>query len=134
MTKIGKILDPLADKVFVIVVFSVMAYMEVLSFWWVIPIILREVIITAYRFVFLHKNKVVAAAKSGKLKTAMQMLTIAIAYSLFIMSKHFPEYFAKAYWSIMYVALVITLYLTIQSGFIFFKNNWRLVKRIHNLT
>ncbi len=134
VTKIGKILDPLADKTFVIVVFSVLAYLEVLSFWWVIPIILREVVITAYRFVFLARNIVVAAVKSGKIKTAMQMLTIGIAYLLFMLSKDYPELMYNAYWTILYIALSITVILTVHSGYVFFRNNWRLVKRIHNLT
>ncbi len=133
VTKIGKILDPIADKTLVIVVFSVLAYLDVLSFLWVLPIILREVTITIYRFIFLQKNKVVAAVKSGKIKTVMQMFTLALAYTLFMLTRHFPEYFLPSYWIIMYIALSITVYLTLQSGYIFFKNNWRLIKRVHNL-
>lgn len=133
ITKIGKILDPIADKILVIVVFSVLAYLDVLSFFWVIPIFLREVIITAYRFVFLQRNKVVAAVKSGKIKTIMQMFTLGLAYVVFILNVHFPEYFNQVYWIILYISLSITLFLTLQSGFIFFKNNWRLIKRVHNI-
>lgn len=133
VTKIGKILDPIADKTLVIVVFSVLAYLDVLSFLWVLPIILREVIITIYRFIFLQKNKVVAAVKSGKIKTIMQMFTLGLAYTFFMMNRHFPEYFSASYWIFMYIALIITVFLTLHSGYIFFKNNWRLIKRVHNL-
>jgi len=133
VTKIGKILDPIADKALVIVVFSVLAYLDVLSFLWVLPIILREVIITIYRFIFLQKNKVVAAVKSGKIKTIMQMFTLGLAYTLFMLNRHFPEYFSSSYWIILYVALSITVFLTLQSGYIFFRNNWRLIKHYHNL-
>jgi len=133
ITKIGKILDPIADKTLVIVVFSVLAYLDVLSFLWVIPIFLREVIITVYRFIFLQRNKVVAAVKSGKIKTIMQMFTLGLAYVLFILTTHFPEYFNNSYWIVLYISLSITLFLTLQSGYIFFKNNWRLIKRVHNM-
>lgn len=133
VTKVGKILDPIADKAFVIVCMSVLVYMSVISIWWVVPIVLREVIITTYRFIFLERGTVVAAVKSGKIKTVMQMITIAIAYLIFMMIKHFPEYFNTNYWLILYAALSFTLFLTLQSGFIFFKKNWRLVKRVHNI-
>ncbi len=133
ITKIGKILDPIADKILVIVVFSVLAYLDVLSFYWVIPIFLREVIITIYRFIFLQRNKVVAAVKSGKIKTIMQMFTLALAYVLFMLTKHYPQYLESSYWIILYIALSITLFFTLQSGYVFFKNNWRLIKRVHNM-
>lgn len=133
ITKIGKILDPIADKILVIVVFSVLAYLDVLSFFWVIPIFLREVIITIYRFIFLQRNKVVAAVKSGKIKTIMQMFTLALAYVLFMLTKHYPQYLESSYWIILYIALSITLFFTLQSGYVFFKNNWRLIKRVHNM-
>ncbi len=133
-TKLGKILDPIADKVYVIVCFSVLSYLDVLSFWWIIPIILREVIITAYRFILLGKGIVVKAVLSGKWKTTMQMLTIGIAYLIFMANKHFPAYFYDFYWYVLYASLIITLYLTIRSGIIFFKNNWTFIKRIHNFS
>jgi len=133
ITKIGKILDPIADKTLVIVVFSVLAYLDVLSFLWVIPIFLRELIITIYRFIFLQRNKVVAAVNSGKIKTAMQMFTLALAYTMFILTRHYPDYVHNSYWIVLYIALSITLFLTLQSGYIFFKNNWRLIKHVHNM-
>ncbi len=132
-SKIGKLLDPIADKALVLVVFSVLAYLEVLSFLWVVPIFLREVIITTYRFIFLSRNIVVAAVKSGKIKTFMQMFTLGLAYTLFMLNRHFPEYFSHYFWIALYVCLSLTVFLTLQSGYHFFKNNWRMVKSVHNL-
>lgn len=133
VTKVGKILDPIADKAFVITCLSVLVYLGTISIWWVVPIILREIVITTYRFIFLERGTVVAAVKSGKIKTVLQMLTIAIAYLIFMCNKHFPEYFHTNYWYVLYVALSVTLFVTLQSGFVFFKKNWRLVKRVHNI-
>jgi len=133
VTTLGKILDPIADKMLVLISFSVFVYLDVLSIWWVIPIFIREIVVTIYRFIFLSKNIVVAAAKSGKIKTAMQMTTLALAYILFITNKHFNEYFSEHYYYLLWIALAITLYLTIKSGIIFFKNNWKIIKRYHNL-
>lgn len=138
VTKLGKILDPIADKMLVLISFSVFVYMDVISIWWIIPIFIREIVVTAYRFMFLSKNIVVAAVQSGKMKTVMQMITIGIAYFIFMTNKHFRE-ILNEYISIqnlrylLYAALAITLYLTVKSGIIFFKNNWRIIKHYHNL-
>ncbi|MCD6544732.1 MAG: CDP-diacylglycerol--glycerol-3-phosphate 3-phosphatidyltransferase, partial [Flavobacteriaceae bacterium] len=94
ITNLGKILDPLADKALIIISFSVFVYMDVLSVWWIVPIFIREIVITIYRFIFLSKNIVVAATQSGKIKTVLQMVTLGIAYVLFMTNKHFIEYYS----------------------------------------
>lgn len=133
VTNIGKILDPIADKAFVITCLSVLVYVGVISVWWVVPIILREVIVTVYRFIFIEKGKIIAAVTSGKIKTALQMTTIAVAYVIFMVKKHFVEYFYEEYFLILYCCLAATLYLTLKSGYVFFKNNWKLVLSVHKL-
>jgi len=134
ITNLGKILDPIADKALVLISFSVFVYLDVLSIWWIIPIFIREILVTIYRFIFLSKKIVVAAAKSGKIKTAMQMVTLGIAYIFFMTSRHFRGYFSEHYRLILYAALSVTLYFTVKSGFLFFKNNWHLIKRYHQIS
>ena len=133
-TKLGKILDPIADKILVLISFSVFVYLDVLSFWWIIPIFIRELVITAYRFIFLSKNIVVAAAKSGKIKTVIQMTTLGIAYFLFMTRHHFGEYFSEDLRYILYFALSLTVFFTLKSGISFIIKNWKLIKRIHELS
>ena len=133
VTKLGKILDPIADKMLVLITFSVFVYLDVLSIWWIIPIFIREIVVTIYRFIFLSKNIVVAATKSGKIKTVMQMVTLAIAYILLMTSKHFRTYFSEHFHIILYLALTVTLYLTVKSGYIFLKKNWGIIKSYHEI-
>ncbi len=133
ITVLGKILDPIADKMLVLISFSVFVYLDVISIWWIIPIFIREIIVTVYRFIFLSKKVVVAAAKSGKIKTVMQMITLGLAYIFFMTNRHFKEYFYEHYRHVLYLALGITVYLTIRSGVMFFKNNWSLIKRYHQI-
>ena len=133
ITKLGKILDPIADKALVLISFSVFVYMDELSIWWVVPIFIREILVTAYRFIFLSKNIVLAAAKSGKIKTVMQMSTLGIAYLLFMLNRHFAEYSLADFKYVLYAAMTVTLYHTVRSGFLFFKNNWSLIKRYHEI-
>ncbi len=134
ITTLGKILDPIADKALVLILFSVFVYMDVISIWWIIPIFVREIVVTVYRFIFLSKKIVVAAAKSGKIKTVMQMFTLGLVYVFFMTDNHFKDYFSDYFTIILRIALTITLYLTIKSGYLFFKNNWHLIKRYHEIS
>ena len=134
ITNLGKILDPIADKALILITFSVFVYLDVLSIWWIIPIFIREIVVTIYRFIFLSKKIVVAAAKSGKIKTVLQMITLGVAYAIFMTHRHFREYFSEHYRIVLYLVLSITLYYTISSGIIFFKNNWHIIKRYHQIS
>ena len=77
VTDVGKLLDPIADKVLIggaLVALSILGEL----WWWVtIVILVRELGITAFRFAVL-KNRVVAASPGGKLKTVVQALAIAL--------------------------------------------------------
>ncbi len=132
ITKLGKILDPIADKVLIFVTFSVFVYMDILSVWWIIPIFIREIVVTLYRFVFLSKNIVIAATQSGKIKTVIQMITMGIAYFWFITRNHFREYHYNWVDYLLNFALIITLIITIQSGLDFVINNWKNIKKFHH--
>ncbi len=134
ITKLGKILDPIADKVLVIISFSVFVYLGVLSVWWIIPIFIREIVITVYRFIFLSKNIVVAATASGKIKTVLQMISLGIVYALFMTKTHFREYSSSYFEYFMQFALAVTLYFTLKSGVIFVIKNWRMIKKIHQIS
>ena len=130
VTKLGKILDPIADKIILISCFFVLSsltHLDVYSFWWVIPIFLREVLITIIRFVFLSKEKplVVASSLSGKAKTTIQFMTLSLAYLIFM----FRNYgnIQPLFWIefILYALLIASLLLTVQSGWSFFSKNWK---------
>lgn len=78
VTDVGKILDPIADKVLTggaLVVLSALGELP----WWVTALILvREVGITVYRFAMLSK-RVIPASKGGKIKTWLQSIAITLA-------------------------------------------------------
>ncbi len=129
-TKLGKILDPIADKVILLGCFFVLSSLtrlDVYSFWWVIPIFLREVLITVIRLVFLKKEKplVVAASWSGKAKTTMQFVTLPVAYFIFMFE--FYGNITPATWVMytLYVLLAASVLFTLQSGWSFLSKNWK---------
>ena len=78
VTDLGKMLDAIADKILVNSVLIILAYKGML------PIIVPVVTVLRDTFVDASKGKVVAAIKSGKLKTATLMIgtTLAFFYNL----------------------------------------------------
>lgn len=132
ITNFGKILDPIADKIMVLGAFFALAYLEVFKFWIIIPIFLRELIVTVYRFVLLKKKKVIAAEKSGKIKTVMQIITLGISYIYLMHRNYSPESWDWITASIeltMCLFLVGSVYMTIHSGIEFFIKNWSSTKK-----
>lgn len=77
VTKLGKILDPIADKVLIGGALIILSVLNVMPWWATIAILVREVAMTVYRLVIV-KNKVIPASNSGKSKTIMQ--SIAVGY------------------------------------------------------
>ena len=130
VTKLGKILDPIADKVILLSCFFILSsltHLDVYSFWWVIPIFLREVLITIIRLVFLSREKplVVAASWSGKAKTIMQFVTLPVAYFIF-MFRDYGNIEPAAWVEFTLCALLIaSVAFTLQSGWSFFSKNWK---------
>ncbi len=133
VTKLGKIIDPIADKIIVLggfFVFSSLTDLDMYSFWWIVPIFLREVLITVIRFVFLVKELPVdvAASWSGKVKTMLQFMTLPVIYFIF-MFQHYGNLQA-ALWidCILYGMLIISIIFALQSGWSFFSKNWKYMK------
>ena len=81
VTNLGKLLDPLADKLLVAAVLISLVEMDKLDAWIAIVIISREFAVTGLRQIALLEGKVVAASKWGKWKTAVQ-ITMIIALLL----------------------------------------------------
>jgi len=129
-TKLGKILDPIADKIILLGCFFILSSLtrlDVYSFWWVIPIFLREVLITVIRLVFLSREKplVVAASWSGKAKTTMQFITLPVAYFIFMFQYYGNIQPAAWVEFILYALLTASVAFTLQSGWSFFYKNWK---------
>ena len=80
ITDTGKLLDAIADKVLVnsvLIIFAVNGFLP--SF---VPIIyiFRDEVVNALKMDALRKGKVVAAIKSGKIKTASMMIGLALMF------------------------------------------------------
>ena len=79
VTKFGKIMDPLADKMLVASGFILLATAGVIPAWMAVIIVLRDFFVTGLRNFGADCNKDLAASLTGKVKTVFQLLAIILA-------------------------------------------------------
>ena len=101
-TKLGAILDPLADKMLILAAFLGLMMLGRASAWAVYLILVREFFITGFRVVMASDGVEVAASMAGKVKTVSQMFAVGFL----LMSWPGGEF-------LLWIAVVLTLY----SGF-----------------
>ena len=120
VTNLGKLLDPLADKLLVAAVLISLVEMDKLDAWIAIIIISREFAVTGLRQVALLEGKVLAASRWGKWKTGVQ-ITMIIA----LLINNFPFALVGIPFDVAmtWLAAVITLY----SGVDYFLKNKDLI-------
>lgn len=81
VTNFGKFLDPIADKILVLVAMLVLVEKGNLPAWIPIIVLTREFVVSAYRLIAIEQGgEVIAASKWGKLKTVTQMVAITLAF------------------------------------------------------
>ena len=86
VTNLGKFLDPLADKLFVLSVLIVLVQEGLVAAWVVVLIFARELLITLLRTSAAGQGQVLAAAPLGKTKTVTQV----VAVTLLILQRPYP--------------------------------------------
>lgn len=117
VTTVGKIADPVADKALTGVALVGLSVLGDLPWWVTIVILVREVGVTALRFVVI-RHGVIPASRGGKAKTVAQVIAIAL-------------YLAPLdAWAdpVRVIAMGIALVLTIVTGIDYAVRAWRLTK------
>jgi CDP-diacylglycerol--glycerol-3-phosphate 3-phosphatidyltransferase len=107
VSDLGRFLDPLADKLFVLSVLIVLVQEGLVAAWVVVVIFSRELIITILRSVGASQGRVIGAAPLGKTKTVMQMSAV----TLLILQRPYPWLTLVAD-----VAVGVAMVFTIWSG------------------
>ena len=121
VTSIGKLLDPLADKMLVstaLIVLLAMGRIPLWATWMVVVIVGRELAVTGLRGIASAGGQVVAASWLGKTKAVSQ--NIAIGALLF----HFTTAGLPAH-EIGMVFLGVATALTLWSGYVYFADYFR---------
>lgn len=107
VSDLGRFLDPLADKLFVLSVLIVLVQEGLVAAWIVVVIFSRELIITLLRSVGASQGRIIAAAPLGKTKTVTQMSAV----TLLILQRPYP-----VLGSLADLAVGVAVVFTIWSG------------------
>jgi CDP-diacylglycerol--glycerol-3-phosphate 3-phosphatidyltransferase len=111
VTDLGKLLDPIADKVLTGAALIGLSILSELPWWVTILILVREIGITVFRFVML-RDRVIPASRGGKLKTIAQSVAISLALlPLWLLLGDWIHWVNAA---TMAIALVLTVYTGIE--------------------
>ncbi|GAB2501852.1 hypothetical protein GCM10027063_46540 [Promicromonospora xylanilytica] len=105
ITDLGKLLDPIADKL-LIGAALVLLWIPLGELPWWIPVVIlvRELGITVMRMGML-KYEVMPASRGGKLKTVLQSVAIA----MFLLPRDGFEWFTVLAWVVLLAAFVLTV-------------------------
>ena len=112
VTDFGKFLDPLADKLLVIAAMSMFCEWGTFPAWALMIVLTREFAVSGLRMVAGPKGKVIAAGKSGKIKTFSTMVGLCIMMA-----------FPQVAW-IGVAVMVVIVATTLYSGVEYFIQNW----------
>ena len=80
ITNFGKFMDPLADKMLVLSAMCFFIENGQMPGWVVAVVLFREFAVSGLRLIAVEQNRVIAAAWSGKIKTASTMICIILMF------------------------------------------------------
>jgi len=137
ITRWGKFLDPLADKVLTSAAFISFVYIGYASVWMVWVIVVRDLLITFLRSYSEFKNKPVETIRFARTKTFFQLVVIYLFLSAYIV-RSTPSLFALfgnwvevlASREIMYVLMLVVTVLTAWTGVMYFFQSWTTIKEL----
>lgn len=121
ITKLGKFLDPLADKFLVIGALAQFTLMGLVNVWLVAVIIIRDIWVTAMRVIAIVKGTELKTSGNAKLKTTIQLtvvITIIVLTGARIIAIHFGyngplidfRWYRMLFDGLVGVAVVFTVY------------------------
>ena len=115
-TPFGRILDPTADKIFILGTMASFAARGTYSYWYLVPLFFRETAVTFCRIAWLGQGHAIGAERAGKLKLGCQVTSVLFSFLYY----GFPTPFSF-HLNQMFIFLV--LFMTLFSGYFFFFHN-----------
>lgn len=120
ITDLGKFADQLADKILITSVFIIFMDLGFLGAWFVITVVVRDIVVSGIRMIAAEKGRVIAADKLGKFKTISQ---VSLIFILFI---HGITGLQDSF--LLTVLIWLSFSLTVLSGMNYFFKNIRIFK------
>jgi len=134
----GKYLDPLADKIVTSATLIAFIYLNLVPGWTVWVIIGRDVLITFLRTYSELKGKAFDTSKFAKTKTFMQF--VVIFYILFLYVARDIEFFKTNYataievlldYTLLYSLMVVIALITLWTGVMYVIDNWKTIRELY---
>ncbi|MBM7520089.1 CDP-diacylglycerol--glycerol-3-phosphate 3-phosphatidyltransferase [Nocardioides nitrophenolicus] len=126
VTDFGKIADPIADKAITGMAFIGLSI--IMDTWWMwtitVVVLVREWAVTLLRLSVL-KSVVIAAARSGKWKTAAQALALGFLTLPLLEVDGWLDVPGEITYGFAIVLLLVAFVLTLWSGYEFFRDVWK---------
>jgi len=120
ITELGKILDPVADKFFMVTSFILMAYYGMIPKWITIVVISRDMIVVTGCVItyFIVGNLSIEPTLTGKVASAMQFVFIGMVLLLRNIGGHAE---------VPYILLVVIALFTVVSGLQYIQKGLKIV-------
>jgi CDP-diacylglycerol--glycerol-3-phosphate 3-phosphatidyltransferase len=109
VTKLGRLLDPIADKLLVLSALIVLVQVDRVTALVAILIIAREVAVTGIRAIAATEGIIISAETTGKYKMALQVIAIVL---LILEGTVLSDY------GNVHLAGIVTLYLSLVLGYV----------------
>lgn len=127
----GKFLDPLADKLLVISAMCIFCEWGIFPAWALMIVLAREFAVTGLRLVAVDNGRVIAAAWSGKVKTACTMVALCVLIVLWSFERfaligiNIPANVCTVLDAIVrWLVIGVIVLTTLWSGVEYFIKNW----------
>ena len=115
ITNFGKFMDPLADKMLVMAAMCYFVECGQMPGWCLAIVLLREFAVSGMRLVAVEQGRVIAAAWSGKVKTASTMVCLCLMLV-----------FSSSVLNLVCIVLIVAT--TVYSGIEYFAKNLDIFK------
>ncbi len=135
ITKFGKLMDPLVDKVMMAAAFICLVTLTAVPAWVATIVVARDFLITGLRLLASSEGVILPAERLGKHKTSWQIATVIYLLALLAAIEVWPSTAQTVWWQDAWrygsVALLwVTIGLTIYSGLAYFWRHRDLVREL----
>lgn len=122
ITNLGKLLDPLADKLLISVALIMMVQADMIASWVAVIMISREFVITGLRMIASAQGIALAADKLGKWKMVLQVIAIVA-----VLLGNYPfQWFTSI--QVDNILMLLAVCLTLISGINYLVQNFKILK------
>jgi len=119
ITTLGKLLDPIADKLLTVSAFIALVELGVAPAWMIVVIVGREFAVSGMRSIAASRDVVIAASRWGKYKMVSQV----VAITLLILTNTLERWvrFGNLGKAALWVVMILAVYSMIQYFMAFYK-------------